>query len=352
MTPHLLFVPVLLVIACGGGERQTPGDSVDGSVADPDVRADLGSYAWREVATSSGPSPRVDHAMAYDSKRGVVVLYGGSSCTNGSCETILDDLWEWDGTRWTEIAVSGITPGPRTRHALAYDPVREQIVLIGGQGAHFGWNGQAWEEIVLYCNQGCPSPQLGIALAYHSGWNRLVSYHSSGASFQVDGAYWSGLPNSGEQPDARRGATMTYDPIRDVMWLFGGRNGSDSFPNDVWRLDATGWHQHRMEELPGTTAPWGRWYGSLVWHPELSKVMVFGGWTTDWGTGLLMTPLGLSQWLWDGTSWQDQGTWFSAAAARYRHAATYSAKDNTIVQFGGLNVSNMATATTFVFEAQ
>jgi hypothetical protein len=35
------------------------------------------------------------HAMAYDSVRGRVVLYGGSDG-----ESNLADPWEWDGRRW------------------------------------------------------------------------------------------------------------------------------------------------------------------------------------------------------------------------------------------------------------
>jgi hypothetical protein len=343
-----------LAIACGGDPaREYP----DGSLPDAEVGVDApGSFAWNEVTTSPAPSPRVDHAMAYDPQRGVVVLYGGSACGGGpgcSDETILDDLWEWDGTRWTESIPVGTTPGPRTRHALVYDPTRGKVVLIGGEGACFGWDGQTWEEIVIYCNAGCPSPQLGIALAYHAGWGRIVSFSSSGASFQIDGNAWRGLPDSGGvQPGARRGASLAYDPIRDVIWLFGGRNSNDTYPNDVWRLDDTGWHQHRMEEVPGATAPWGRRFGSLHWHPALSRLILFGGWSTDWGIGQLATPLDLSQWLWDGTTWDNQDAWSSTAAARYRHAAVYAAKDNKLVQFGGMNATDFATNSTFVFEGQ
>ncbi len=43
-----------------------------------------------------GPSPMGSHAMAYDSGRGVVVLFGGMSAAG-----YLPDTWEWDGTTWT-----------------------------------------------------------------------------------------------------------------------------------------------------------------------------------------------------------------------------------------------------------
>ena len=40
-----------------------------------------------------GPGARFAHAMAYDSQREVVVLFGGAP-TPG---TALDDTWEWNG---------------------------------------------------------------------------------------------------------------------------------------------------------------------------------------------------------------------------------------------------------------
>jgi hypothetical protein len=76
---------------------------------------------WTLRATT-GPSARASHAMVYDSARGVTVLFGGS--------TGAGDTWEWDGTTWTQQAVSG--PPSRALHAMAYDSVRRKTVLFGG----------------------------------------------------------------------------------------------------------------------------------------------------------------------------------------------------------------------------
>ena len=48
-------------------------------------------FVWRRVA-ASGPAPRVHHAMAYDEVRQRVLLYGGSDE-----RTTFSDFWEWDG---------------------------------------------------------------------------------------------------------------------------------------------------------------------------------------------------------------------------------------------------------------
>jgi hypothetical protein len=47
---------------------------------------------WTQRFPENFPSPRVGHAMAYDSTRGVTVLFGGDNKT-----TLLYDTWGWNG---------------------------------------------------------------------------------------------------------------------------------------------------------------------------------------------------------------------------------------------------------------
>jgi len=82
--------------------------------------------------SNSGPPPRSRHAMAYDSARGVMVLFGGQDNNSG----YLGDTWEWDGTAWTLAAGGG--PSPRSEHAMAYDGAREVTVLSGHDTWEFG----------------------------------------------------------------------------------------------------------------------------------------------------------------------------------------------------------------------
>ena len=54
-----------------------------------------------------GPSPRVRSAMAYDSMRRSVVLFGGDPVR----AALIGDTWQWDGADWTQLADTG--PSPR-----------------------------------------------------------------------------------------------------------------------------------------------------------------------------------------------------------------------------------------------
>ena len=53
---------------------------------------------WTRIATE-GPPARIQFAMGYDTLRDRIVLFGG---VNNKPQRILDDLWEFDGTRWAQ----------------------------------------------------------------------------------------------------------------------------------------------------------------------------------------------------------------------------------------------------------
>ena len=65
------------------------------------------------------------HSMAYDSARGVTLLFSGAGPTGYNSET-----WEWDGTTWTLL--SEIGPPARLYSAMAYDSARRVTVLFAG----------------------------------------------------------------------------------------------------------------------------------------------------------------------------------------------------------------------------
>ncbi|HKQ97094.1 MAG TPA: kelch repeat-containing protein, partial [Candidatus Polarisedimenticolia bacterium] len=71
------------------------------------------------------------HAMAYDSARERVVLFGGADA-----ERVRNDTWEWDGVAWTQVAATG--PPPRTFPSMVYDETRRVALLFGGNRVLFG----------------------------------------------------------------------------------------------------------------------------------------------------------------------------------------------------------------------
>lgn len=102
---------------------------------------DGSSWSQRLV---TGPTPRAGHAMVYDSRRGVVVLFGGSGSEAPTIST-----WEWDGASWAHRSTP-ISPPAQYGHVMAYDANRGVTVLFS-RGALSGplsetweWNGDTW----------------------------------------------------------------------------------------------------------------------------------------------------------------------------------------------------------------
>jgi len=131
---------------------------------------------WTQMA-DSGPPGREAAAMAYDAQRNQTVLFGGGATTAGVSH-IMGDTWSWDGRNWTQLADSG--PLPRTSFAMAYDSKRQRIVLFGGEhAASIGpaadtwlWDGAAWTQAPVTG----PSARYRHAVAYDSIRDRTVLF--------------------------------------------------------------------------------------------------------------------------------------------------------------------------------
>ena len=111
--------------------------------------------SWRKANTPTAPAGRRDYSMSFDSRRGVVLLYGGAAGAGASTRRF-EDMWQWDGTTWTEIPMRTPNPGHRYVSAMAYDPARDRTVLYGGYSCGpdgercsvfsdtWEWNGEHW----------------------------------------------------------------------------------------------------------------------------------------------------------------------------------------------------------------
>ncbi len=172
--------------------------------------------------------------MAYDALREVTVLFGGYNGTS-----LLGDLWEWNGTTWTQRTAPG--PTARAYHSMVYDSHRGATVIFGGQGSTgdlndtWEWNGLAWAERT---SMSLPSRQSDEAMAYdfQRGVTVLNGIHPA-IPTTADTREWNGIAwafRSSGGPSPRSGQAMAFDPQRGVV-LFGG-NGSGTYLSDTWEL--------------------------------------------------------------------------------------------------------------------
>lgn len=193
---------------------------------------------WRDISPIA-PSTRYDHAVAYDSVRDRIVMFGGRDGVQN-----LEDTWELDGAYWRK-RFSFNPPQRRSGHAAAFDEARREVVMFGGVGltGTFTWDGIAWTR-----------------------------------------------KNPTVLPPPRGNAALAYDPIRQRVVLYGG-TPNDS---DTWLWDGTDWTQ--VMTAKGMHPPPEV---SLAWDPVTERVVAVGlnGGSTMYawnGTGWTATPTSLA----------------------------------------------------------
>lgn len=189
------------VVLVGGYAGQRPDPGVRGRVDTWEL--DPATMVWRTATSDDAPPARIAHMIAYDSRRGSVVLFGGQA---PSIDTRFSDLWEWDGgaARWIDRTPSPLPdrwPPARSNHALAYSAARGRVVLFGGTDG----SGDTWEW----------DGATGL-------WQKFAAVPAS-----TSAPMW---------PPARVNHALTYDPARGTVVMFTGREppGTGVFYNDVW----------------------------------------------------------------------------------------------------------------------
>jgi hypothetical protein len=200
---------------------------------------------WTQRSPGVSPPPLCSHAMAYDQRRAVTVLFGGMPQAD-DLESISNDTWEWDGAAWSQRS-SSTSPPARAIHAMAYDSSRDVSVVFGGYSANIGdqdfgdtweWNGTNWSQVNSKAN---PSGRIAPALAYDVARGVVVLFGGETIgddcvnmmdTWELDGTAWAlRTPNSA--PHWRSEHAMAYDSLRHSVVAFGGLQ-VDGPLNDTW----------------------------------------------------------------------------------------------------------------------
>lgn len=264
--------------------------------------------SWHRVATT-GPNPRTDVAMTYDRARGVCVMFGGVS---GNYSTAYHDTWEWDGLIWRQVATTGPTSGG---YDMTFDEARGISVLFGGgsDASIWEWDGTTW----IQKSPSSPHGSYYAKLAYDSDHHDTIVYggQSNIWTWEWDGQQWFD-PNQ-SQPGPRTEHGLVFDPIRHNTVLFGWTG------SDTWTWDGSTW------TLANNTGPGpARQAFPMVFDSVHGRTMLYGGVVGSSGPLLASNDL----WGWDGTSWT-QVT--SLPTGRKGTALAFDRARNRVVLFGG-----------------
>lgn len=280
---------------CGNGVV----DAIAGEACDEGVnlsqdgcssRCKVETPAWRDV-TPTAIRPTEGHAMAYDSARHIVVVFGGFNTT-----TLLGETWEYDGVFWTRRDPPR-SPPARAFPAMTYDAQRGVVVMFGGLAGtgHLAdtwtWDGVTWTQLVG------PSPpaRLRGALAYDEMTETTILFGGADADTEfADTWQWNGTwteLHPATSPTARDGHGLAYDSARKTVQLVGGGDSVSDAPQtfrDMWEWNGTTWLDRNVATGPPLMG------GSLVYDPATAQLIWFGGFdfqnTYD------------TMWIWNG-SW-------------------------------------------------
>jgi len=228
---------------------------------------------WSELATQNAPLLRTVPAVVYDPVRDRLLMFGGDSYSVSQFEVWALSL-EGQPT-WTRIDQPGMQPSPRAGQSAVYDFDRDRVIVFGGTNF------------------------LPDVWAYSLATNR-----------------WAEL-QPGEGPGGREGHGAIYDPTGHRMVIVGGHDGSsypDVYFNDVWALALDGdpaWTElHPEGPLPTPRSSFG-----AIFDPMRNRMLVHSGFDARggiepddlWALDLGSTP-----------------TWSPVAAANAARGRAYS----------------------------
>jgi Galactose oxidase, central domain len=293
---------------------------------------------WERRSPKAGPSARKRCHAVYHIGRREVVIYAGTDTKKQ-----LDDLWGYNGTSWTLLASGTTKPRPRNDAALAYDSKRGEILMFGGyigknafDNETWRWTKTGWQKLPALTS---PSPRGWHSLVYdpvrdrtlllgqYLLWNNHETWEFDRARLR-----WTRVSTNPPGGIRRENPSLCYDPIRRRVMTFGGNANYGSGFSDQWgpRADLHGWDATNSRWLAeaGTLPDPDAAY-EMAYDPSRKAMVLAGFW-------------------WNGPTWQRiGGQWIARAHARPTpfpkgrewFDIAYGGGGETIL-FGGRNSAN------------
>ncbi|MFO1077730.1 MAG: hypothetical protein U1E73_08385 [Planctomycetota bacterium] len=274
-TGGLAYDPIQGKLLMHGGLQSGPTLTLD------DTWTFDGATWAQPTLTSPTPPPRWGHRMVLDSRRLRIVTFGGRSPTTTATA---NDTWEWDGANWQQV----LTPqsaNPRAFYSMAFDARRGKVVMYGTQsgstlgtaGGNQTWeyDGATWTQVVTaFVPPGLETPAMtydkgrGVTVMF-GGWNGASPGVMHDLTWEHDGVDWV-QRTTATRPVARYRASCDYDDARGRVVMYGGFGNATAL-QDTWEYDGNDWTQVQTGGPAKSTEVY------FAYSPALQAFVHFGG---------------------------------------------------------------------------
>lgn len=271
---------------------------------------------WEEIL-AAGPAARSQFCMVYMDRARKTLLFGGQG-REGEVWVKYDDTWTWDGAEWTQLQVAG--PTPRVGANIAYDPLRDRVLLYGGLTSAgrptdtWEWDGERWRLL----SESGPEIVGERSMAFDPSIGRIILFDGRtgrpSKTWVWTGHIWLLIATNG--PAVSSYALVTDTAQGRIVMI------TDTSYREIWEWNGSAWHwiaKHQGPEL---------WYKfDAAFDASRSAILVTGGaYDGNYND---------ETWEWNGHDWSLLAK--EPRLARYSHRMVYDASRDRLVIFGGYN---------------
>jgi hypothetical protein len=260
----------------------------------------LSGSRWAQRFPAHSPEGRAAQAMAYDSKRGRIVIFGGFTDPALANQVALfrNDTWQWQNGDWSKIETATM-PSPRYYSTMAYDSDRDRMVLFGGvaykadnkttETLYDTWefDGTDWTKTAESGSVHVGKP----VLAYDQARKQMVlvgmndEFKTSMYLYNTETHTWAPPSPAPEKlPTCANDGVMAYQRHNQKIAYAGGVCTEDTPTSDeLWEWDGTNWTKVTINSVSKTTG------AAFTYDPTTYRLVMFGGVTFGFTTPLSTT---------------------------------------------------------------
>lgn len=222
-----------------------------------------GTPAWSQNATNP-PESREAQSAVYNSSSKRMIAFGGGLAFFGTDQNDTRVLKPANGSSstWTTLSPNGGPPGVREGHTAILDPTHNVMTVFAGVDA------------ISSC---CPYNIQN----YNDVW---VLSNAGGGGTGIP--TWTQLAPLGALPPGRQYHSAVYDPGKNIMYVFGGMQWSNTNQNwtvlgDLWKLtnaNDRGTATPKWTQIGQLGTPPGANVGrAAAFDPANQRMILFGG---------------------------------------------------------------------------